>query len=125
MRHPVKASIDKFSQLLDLQLAPGMQDWEVQCADPARTIEFLACYDQHAQSDDDKFTLMALILGSFEAYHDTIPPSETDWAAIRQRLISDIEIHRDHITYYGCPETDDPAEWLFPITPLIRTLLDA
>lgn len=122
MRHPVRIAIDKFNDLLGLNEDPYMQDWEIECSDPNRVLEFIKCYDQNAKTDDEKFTLMALILGSYEEYHSLNGPGNEEWDAIKARLEADLPIHCDHILYYGCPETEDEEEWFF-ITPQIRELL--
>ena len=121
MRHPTRAAINKFNAILGLDEDPHMQDWEIECADPNRLAEFVSCYDLHALTADEKFTLMALILGSYEEYHDTCGPDDKEWEQIKDRLQAEKVIHCDHIDYYSCLETEDPEEW-FPITPLIRSL---
>jgi hypothetical protein len=121
MRHPVRAAIDRFNFLLGLREDPQMQDWEIECADPDRLHEFIDCYDQNAKSDDEKFTLIALILGSYEEYHSIHGPIDSEWALIKARLDADLTIHFDHVDYYSCMESDDPEEW-FPITPQMREL---
>jgi hypothetical protein len=85
-------------------------------------MEFIKCYDLNAETDDEKFTLMALILGSFEEYHSLNPLRGEEWNAIKVRLEADLAIHCDHILYYGCPETENEEEW-FPITRHVRELL--
>ena len=99
-----------------------MQDWEIECADPNRVTEFIRCYDEYAVTDEEKFTLMALILGSYEEYHSIKGPALKDWQSIKARLKVDLAIHCDHIVYYGCPETENEDDW-FPITQQIRELL--
>jgi hypothetical protein len=122
MRHPVRPAIDKFNGLLGLNEQPYMQDWEIECADPGRVMEFIRCYDLNAKTDDEKFTLMALILGSYEEYHSANGPRSEEWNAIKVQLEADLAVHCDHILYYGCPESDDEEEW-FPITTQVRELL--
>ena len=79
MRHPTREAIEKFNKLLNLKEDPFMQDWEVECADPDRLEEFLNCYRSFAHTADERFTLMALILGSFEEYHGLEAPAEEAW----------------------------------------------
>ena len=122
MRYPIRSAIDKFNKLLGLEEDPHMQDWEIECGDPSRLHEFILCYDEHASTDDEKFTLMALILGSYEEYHELKGPSVGEWKMIKERLETDLDVHCDHIVYYACPETEDSEEW-FPITPQMRQLL--
>jgi len=121
MRHPTRQAIDKFNVLLNLKEEPYMQDWEIECADPTRVDEFLECYRKHADSDDERFTLMALILGSYEEYHGLPKPKPEVWLKIRNVLLTEKKLHKDHIEYYACQETDVEEEW-FPITPLMRSI---
>ena len=121
MRHPTREAINKFNKLLNLHEDPLMQDWEIECADPSRVEDFLDCYRNSATTDDERFTLMALILGSFEEYHGLASPKPEVWQSIRDILSSESTLHKDHIEYYSCSETEVQEEW-FPITPLIRTV---
>lgn len=121
MRYPTRPAIDKFNMLLGLKEEPYMQDWEIECADPEKVDEYIECYKQHAITEEEKFTLMALILGAFEEYHGGGVPSEALWKKINSILINDLSVHKDHIEYYACAETDNEDEW-FPITKLIRPL---
>lgn len=115
--------MEKFDRLLRLPHDPYMQDWEIECADPRRVEESLHCYDEHAVTDYERFTLMALILGSFEEYHGSEGPERLVWNQIKAIIERDLTVHRDHVLYYACPETDVPEDWCFPITPLMRELL--
>jgi len=121
MRHPTRAAIDKFNELLGLVEQPYMQDWEVECADPGRVDEFINCYRVNADTDDERFTLMSLILGSFEEFHGLNTPDDSTWEIIKSILEEERELHKDHIEYYSCWETEDEEEW-FPITTLIRSV---
>jgi len=121
MRHPTRAAIDKFNGLLGLVEEAHTQDWEIECADPYRVDEFVNCYRINAKNDDERFTLMALILGSFEEYHGLSTPNDSTWEAIKFILEEEKVLHKDHIEYYSCRETDDEEEW-FPITTLIRSI---
>jgi len=121
MNHPTREAIDKFNKLLKLTEDPNMQDWEIECADPRRVEEFIDCYINHASTNDERFTLMALILGSFEEYHGLDSPSPEIWKRISDILSADRKLHKDHIDYYSCTEAESQEEW-FPITHQIRSV---
>lgn len=121
MRHPTREAIDKFNRVLNLKEDPSMQDWEVECADPNRIEEFLICYKNLADTAEERFTLMALILGSFEEYHGREVPAPKIWKEVKDILSSEYELHEDHIEYYSCWGSNIEDEW-FPITPLMRTV---
>ena len=121
MRHPTRAEIDKFNDLLGLIERPGCQDWEIECSDPDRIEEFIDCYSAHANSAKEKFTLMALILGAYEEYHAFNPPAKKMWWKIKGLLLDDLVIHRDHVEYYQCIDEVD-GENRFPITKQMRQI---
>lgn len=98
-----------------------MQDWEIQCSDPKRVGEFLDFYHAGTRDDDERFTLMALILGSFEEYHWMNEPDPLMWERIKPILTGDIELHRDQIEYYQCLEAESEEEH-FPITTRMREI---
>lgn len=121
MRFPTRSAIDKFNEILGLVEDPYMQDWEIECTDPNRVEEFINCYHAHAITDEERFTLMALILGSFEEYHGLNIPNNRIWEKIKNILKKEKNLHREHIEYYRCIESDNEEEW-FPVTSLIRNL---
>jgi hypothetical protein len=121
MRHPTRAAIDKFNLLFNLFEDPKMQDWEIECADPKRVEEFIDVYLNEELNDDENFTLMALILGSFEEYHGLEQPTENVWNKIKNLLIEDYSIQQTHIEYYQCLDSEDVEEF-FPITKLMREI---
>ena len=121
MRFPTRAAIDRLNSCLGLVEDPSMQDWELECADPNRVEEFLNFHDTHTTSDDEKFTLMALILGSFEEYHAINPSDASLWLRIRSILSDNVELYRTHIEYYQWLEAESEEEY-FPITPLMRQI---
>jgi hypothetical protein len=121
MRHPTRAAIDRLSDCFGLVLDHYMQDWEIECADPTRVREFLDFYAAGTANDDERFTLMAMILGSFEEYHGLHEPDSAIWERIRSVLTADIDLHRDQIEYYQCLDAESEEEH-FPITKLIRQI---
>lgn len=121
MRHPTRAEIDKFNKLLGLHEEPLNQDWEIECSDPDSIHEFLECYKLHAITAEERFTLMALILGAYEEYHAMNPPASETWSDVKSVLLDHVEIHRDHIEYYQCYDEED-GEFIFPITRQMREI---
>jgi hypothetical protein len=121
MRHPTKAAIDRLSKCFGLTLDPYMQDWEIECADPKRVGEFLDFYLTGTVDDDERFTLMALILGSFEEYYRSNESDSTLWDRIKSLLSADVDLHSDHIEYYQRLDalSDDEC---FPISKLMRQI---
>ncbi|WP_435892850.1 hypothetical protein [Oceaniferula spumae] len=121
MRHPTAQAIEKFNRLFDIDDDSYIQDWEIEAADPGKIDQYLQCYSNSVENDDERFTLMALILGAYEEYHAMNPPDAEHWPKIRSILLADMEIHRDHIDYYQCNDDGD-EDGCFPITPLMRSI---
>lgn len=121
MRHPTRAEIDKFNEILGLIEDPKSQDWEIECSDPERIDEYIECYGKHAHTAEEKFTLMALILGAFDEYHALNLPATSAWWKVKKLLLNDLTIHRDHIEYYQCGNEVDDV-YMFPITSKMREI---
>lgn len=118
MRHPTRLAIDRLNEELGLVEDPLMQDWEIECAAPSRVNEFIDFYERKTESNDERFTLMALILGSIYDFDTSKPPHDSTWKRIRRILQRDRELHQPHIEYYQCiTEGDNGDDSLtFPIT---------
>lgn len=44
-RHPTRAAVNRLSQFFGIRSVPGMQDWEIEVADPSRCTEFVSEYE--------------------------------------------------------------------------------
>lgn len=121
MRYPTRKAIEKFNALFGISEDQYCQDWEIECADPNKILQYIDAYKSNTDDEDEKFTLMALILGSFEEYHDSKAPNPEVWDKIKEILVLDIAIHHSHIEYYQCSDESD-QECIFPITPLMRKI---
>jgi hypothetical protein len=121
MRHPTAAAIAKLNGLLKIDESSYGQDWEIEASDPTRIDEYLRVYRESLVDDDERYTLMALILGGFEEYHAQGAPDPEIWNRIRSVLVDDFSIHHDLIAYYQCIEPSDDED-CFPITPLMRSI---
>jgi hypothetical protein len=64
-RSPTRAAINALALRFDLPNTQGMQDWEHEVADADRIHEFIAAYQSGQLDDDERFTLMELIIQSF------------------------------------------------------------
>lgn len=63
-RFPTRAAIDALAIRFNLPNTKNMQDWEYEVADANRVAEFLVAYYSGELSEDEKFTLMAMLLQS-------------------------------------------------------------
>lgn len=122
MRYESKKSIDKFNKLFGFKVDPFSQDWGLEQCDSSRLTEFLTAYSTQCSNDDDRFTLMMLILASYEDLVDSSCHSDKIWCQIKALLLSHKELHKNTIDYWALwdePEQEDHDNW-FVLTKLIR-----
>jgi hypothetical protein len=121
-RFPTRAAIDALAERLRLVNEPGMQDWEWEVADPDRIDEFLATYQSGELSDDERFTLMEVMLQSFEEL-PTALEADRRWFRLRDILDRNAALHAHSIWYWSAPDVDDLAE-CWRVTPFLRCILE-
>jgi len=122
-RHPTGAAINRLSA--DLGLAEVRQDWEIEAADSRRVIEFLDYYDTRQLNDDERFTLMSLIIASFDerlsAGRDGVLQER-----IVARLVDRFDVLNYLVQYWALPdETDEDAMAAFSFTPIARLIMQS
>lgn len=123
-RYPTGAAIDRLSS--DLGLAEIDQDWELLAADPRRVAEFLDYYDTRQLNDDERFTLMSLIIASF----DEFLYSGRD-EVLQDRIVARISAEFDLLNYlvqhWAFPDVTDEeiAENSFHFTPIARQIMQS
>lgn len=98
-----------------------MQDWEWEVADPNRLDDFISAYQSGELDDDELFTLMEMIVQSFDDLGGVLS-SDPRWRTASGLLDRNIAIHAHTVWYWSCPDTDDPEEQR-AMTPLIRPIL--
>lgn len=119
--YPTRQAMDKFNQLLNLHEDKYMQDWEIELADDTRLDEFLECYHNHAETNEEKFTLMSLIIASFDDYYWEDENSMM-WKKIETLLLVDRDLFKPLIEYWCVWDGGDDPECYFNISPLMREL---
>ena len=127
-RFPSITAITALAKRFNLPYAREMQDWEYEVADADRIDEFLAAYDSGELSDDEKFTLMAMLLQSFlNAIDEGKNFLATTWNHFLNLLERDIDIHIYLVWYWSSVdkhEADiDNPDYMFSISPFMRTIL--
>jgi hypothetical protein len=120
-RHPTRAAIDALALRFDLPNHHSMQDWEWEVADPNRLDDFISAYQSGELDDDELFTLMEMIVQSFDDLGGVLS-SDPRWRTASGLLDRNIAIHAHTVWYWSCPDTDDPEEQR-AMTPLIRPIL--
>ena len=116
-----REAIEKLSRELKL-LEPDefSQDWQYEVADLNRLEEFVMFYFDEKLNNNEKFTLMNLIL---ESANDCVQSESLNcktWEQIAKILTYDIDINEQILEYWACG--DDKIEDCFYITPLIRKI---
>lgn len=124
-RHPTAAAIARLTGMLRLP-AYG-QDWEIEVADPGRVAEFLDVYEGQPLDEDERFTLMELIVGSFDELLAEGHGPGGQWRRIRPHLLERFDLHGYTVQYWSLPDAEDAAAAQdgFEFTPLARELMMA
>jgi len=126
-RCPTAAAMNALAKRLDLPPPPLEYDWELAVADSTRIDEFVTLYENGGLTDDERFTLMEVILNSVihaVAENDTSILKSDIWQKILTLLEQNIEIHIYSVWYYSSVEYDDvDIEDSWCIAPFMRPIL--
>lgn len=98
-----------------------MQDWEYQVSDPERIDDYLALYDDASLSDDERFSLMMLILDALNL-GEANAASKMRMNRTKLLLTRHFNIHAPTIEYWARTDAMNGDEE-FRITPWIRTFM--
>jgi hypothetical protein len=121
-RFPTRAAIEALGVRFDLPHDRSMSDWEWEVADPERIDEFIAAYQSGELDDDERFTLMEMILQSFDDLGDDVA-DDPRWNLVLSLLDANFRLHAHSIWYWARPESKHPEEQ-FAITPTVWGILD-
>lgn len=97
-----------------------MQDWEYEVAQSERFSEFLSVYASAQLSDDERFSLMCVLIQCVEEIKPEVA-YEVAWSGIEPLLAASPELHRSTIAYWAQLEATD-SEMLFRVSPRMRKL---
>ncbi|AXT61418.1 hypothetical protein D1816_14020 [Aquimarina sp. AD10] len=123
-RYPNGISEKKLSNRLGLYWEESIQDWEFIVADSERLSDFLKIYQTELDNDNDKFTLMSLIVSSFDdGFSEEDIEIKELWEVCRIILEKECFLHFSIIKYWSLLEEKD-AKNIFSITPYIRKVWD-
>src|SRR4051812_17349024 len=116
-RFPTAAAIDALAKRFGFPNSPQMQDWPWEVADAERIDEFLDAYDSAGLSDDERFTLMEIILQSFEDLGQG-RGFDARWQRALDVLDPSIDLHAYSVWYWSDLENENGDEqWL--VTPFL------
>jgi len=123
-RCPTREAIDKLAARFSLPNHPHMQDWEHEVFNPVRIDEFLSVYENEQLSDDEKFTLMEMIIASLDEFMASGQRLDLDtrWKHVESILDHNIRLHAYSVWYWSRLDAEADDE-MFYISPLIRDIL--
>jgi hypothetical protein len=103
-----------------------MQDWEWEVSDHTRIGEFLAVYESEGISDDERFSLMEMIIQSYEdlALLGGDLSSDARWQHVLALLERRIPLHAHSVWYWSCSGKECEDD-LFCVSPFIHQILAA
>lgn len=118
-----KEVLEKISKALLLPYNGDEQDWDLEMANPDRLDEFIRHYnDSCLNSDEEKKTLMALILSSYDDFlNKTGQEVDNKWFEIRDILKNNKDLFVNLIDYWSLDD-EVKNENLFKITKLVREI---
>lgn len=127
-RWSTRAAINHYGELFDLDVHG--QDWELEVADGGRVAEFLGAYDAGFPDDDHGFTLMSLIVASYDELSSStasdVPDAQVEllWGRIEAHLRERFELHAYTVQYWARVdiESEDP-DMLFSVSPRMRGIM--
>ena len=122
VRYPTAAAIDSLARRFGFPNHPGMQDWPWEVADAERLDEFLAAYENGGLDDDERFTLMEILLQSFEDLGQS-SGFDARWDRTLEILDRNIDLHACSVWYWSSLENDNPEDQ-WRVTPFLRRLVE-
>lgn len=121
-RYPTAAAIDSLARRFGLPNGPNMQDWSWEVAGAGRLDEFLAAYENGGLDDDERFTLMEILLQSFEDLGRSTG-FDSRWDRTLEILDRNIDLHACSVWYWSSLENDNlEDQWL--VAPFLRRLVE-
>lgn len=121
-RYWTAASLARLSVLLDLPLDQYSQDWPWEVADPERIDELLGLYQSGGLDEDERFTLMDMIIQCFEDLGDSLE-NDSRWQATLAMIESHIDLHAHSVWYWACFDAID-IEDAFWTSPCFREMVE-
>jgi len=117
-RSPTAAARKALAARFRLPYSDEMQDWEWEVADAERFGEFVDAYRLAELTDDERFSLVELLVQCAE---DLKLPSnyEAAWSAIEPLLLSSPNLHRSTVAYWARLNEVEPQA-LFQVSENMR-----
>lgn len=121
-RYETADAIQQLAILLNLSNEIWMQDWAYIVSKPEHIDSYLSLYHL-LDNDDQKFTLMMVLLQAFEEQSNQSVRTQYE-AEIRSLLLKDYSLHAYTIFHWCCFDNDDLSD-CWEITPMMREIYDS
>jgi len=109
-RFPTTAAQRSLAARFALPYSDQMQDWEYEVADPQRFGEFLSTYGSPDLTEDERFSLMEILIQCAEEIEPEVA-HRTAWAAIEPLLLANRRIHESTIEYWARLGETEPESY--------------
>jgi hypothetical protein len=108
-RWPSTAARQSLAARFGLPYDARMQDWEWEVAEPSRFPDFLAGYQGGRLTDDERFSLMQVLLQSLADME--LPDAEASpaWRAVARLLRAEPALHAATMAYWS--GLSSPGQW--------------
>jgi hypothetical protein len=106
-RWPTTAARKSLARRFSLPHEPFSQDWEWEVADPSRFSEFLAAYVSIPLDEDERFSLMEIIIQCIESMDMPSVESSPQWHSVETLLRAHGGLHASSVRYWSCLEDSD------------------
>jgi hypothetical protein len=124
-RYPSSAARAALAARLGLTIHPFSQDWEWEVAESDRFGEWLAVYRGERLSDEERFSLMEMLIQCVE---DMLPPhgppeeveALPEWQAVSDLLRASPRLHASSIAYWSVFGRRDPEQSFRVSVPMRR-----
>ncbi len=121
-RYPAGAAQETLAKRFNLPIYGAMQDWEWEVADATRFEEFFAAYSLDALNEDERFSLMEILVQCVE--DSPLEDFQPRWSRIASLLAKNIVGHASTIEYWAQPEETETCA-LFRVSFGMRLFLTA
>ncbi|MEK6235500.1 MAG: hypothetical protein N2C14_12400, partial [Planctomycetales bacterium] len=102
---------------------PYTQEWDCEVADASRCTEWLSAYEKTDLNDEEKFTLMKIIVESLNDVVSAETITNQDFLTFRALVVRDYDLHKSTVDDWADWEQDD-LEDSYAIAPLMRKIIE-
>lgn len=121
-RYETAAAIQQLAVRLNLSNEIWMQDWAYIVSKPGHIDSYISLY-YLLDDDDQKFTLMMVLLQAFEEQSNQSERTRYE-TEIRSLLLKEYSLHAYTIFHWCCFDNDDLRD-CWKITPMMREIYDS